>query len=183
MRALRRTTAHDPKATFSRSLSLTRCVPDRHERPLHCQQHRADRADAGDLGSRRLHSSARCHAISCHRPGRFALAIAAAAPAGLPGWIRPKLTPARRGNTHAGRTVPSHIGLRLLRPAPDATRRNGMAPRIPPRKVTYFEPVPPRLARNTIIESTFDVGRRLRCTIEGGLPGSLPGQLVLRRMM
>ncbi len=30
-----------------------------------------------------------------------------------------------------------------------------MAPRIPPRKVTYFEPVPPRLARNTIIE--FDV--------------------------
>ena len=30
----------------------------------------------------------------------------------------------------------------------------------PPRKVTYFEPVPPRLARNTIIESTFDVGRR-----------------------
>ena len=28
-----------------------------------------------------------------------------------------------------------------------------------PRKVTYFEPVPPRLARNTIIESTFEVGR------------------------
>jgi hypothetical protein len=40
-----------------------------------------------------------------------------------------------------------------------------MAPRIPPRKVTYFEPVPPRLARNTIIESTFDVGRRFRCTM------------------
>ena len=37
-----------------------------------------------------------------------------------------------------------------------------MARRIPPRKVTYFEPVPPRLARNTIIESTFDVGRRFR---------------------
>jgi hypothetical protein len=35
-----------------------------------------------------------------------------------------------------------------------------MARRTPPRKVTYFEPVPPRLARNTIIESTFDVGRR-----------------------
>jgi hypothetical protein len=33
------------------------------------------------------------------------------------------------------------------------------------RKVTYFEPVPPRLARNTIIESTFDVGRRFRCTM------------------
>jgi hypothetical protein len=28
-----------------------------------------------------------------------------------------------------------------------------------PRTVTYFEPVPPRLARNTIIESTFEVGR------------------------
>ena len=31
-----------------------------------------------------------------------------------------------------------------------------MARRNPPRKVTYFEPVAPRLARNTIIESTFD---------------------------
>ena len=40
-----------------------------------------------------------------------------------------------------------------------------MAHRIPPRKVTYFEPVPPRLTRNTIIESTFDVGRRFRCTM------------------
>jgi hypothetical protein len=40
-----------------------------------------------------------------------------------------------------------------------------MARRYPPRKVTYFEPVPPRLARNTIIESTFDVGRRFRCTM------------------
>ena len=38
-----------------------------------------------------------------------------------------------------------------------------MARRSPPRKVTYFEPVPPRLARNTIIESTFEVGRRFRC--------------------
>src|SRR5437868_14963672 len=47
-----------------------------------------------------------------------------------------------------------------------------MARRSPPRKVTYFEPVPPRLARNTIIESTFDVGRRFRCTMRvdcGGL--------------
>ena len=34
-----------------------------------------------------------------------------------------------------------------------------MARRSPPRKVTYFEPVLPRLARNTIIESTFEVGR------------------------
>jgi|HubBroStandDraft_6_1064221.scaffolds.fasta_scaffold72776_3 hypothetical protein len=40
-----------------------------------------------------------------------------------------------------------------------------MARRSPPRKVTYFEPVAPRLARNTIIESTFEVGRRFRCTI------------------
>ena len=40
-----------------------------------------------------------------------------------------------------------------------------MARRSPPRKVTYFEPVPPRLARNTIIESTFEVGTRFRCTM------------------
>jgi hypothetical protein len=40
-----------------------------------------------------------------------------------------------------------------------------MARRRPPRKVTYFEPVPPRLARNTIIVSTFEVGRRFRCTM------------------
>jgi hypothetical protein len=40
-----------------------------------------------------------------------------------------------------------------------------MARRNPPRKVTYFEPVAPRLARNTIIESTFEVDRRFRCTM------------------
>jgi hypothetical protein len=40
-----------------------------------------------------------------------------------------------------------------------------MARRIPPRKVTWFEPVAPRLARNTVIESTFEVGRRFRCTM------------------
>ena len=40
-----------------------------------------------------------------------------------------------------------------------------MARRNPSRKVTYFEPVPPRLPRNTVIESTFNVGRRFRCTI------------------
>jgi hypothetical protein len=34
-----------------------------------------------------------------------------------------------------------------------------------PRKVIYFEPVAPRLARNTVIESTFEVGRRFRCTM------------------
>ena len=45
------------------------------------------------------------------------------------------------------------------------TERGGteMARRRPPRRVTYFEPVLPRLARNTIIESTFEVGRRFRC--------------------
>jgi hypothetical protein len=40
-----------------------------------------------------------------------------------------------------------------------------MARRSLPRKVTYLEPVPPRLARNTITESTFEVGRRFRCTM------------------
>ena len=40
-----------------------------------------------------------------------------------------------------------------------------MPRRSPPRKVTYFEPVAPRLARNTVIEATFDVGRRFRCTM------------------
>jgi hypothetical protein len=40
-----------------------------------------------------------------------------------------------------------------------------MARRSPPRKVTCFEPVPPRLAPNTIIESTFEVGRRFRYTM------------------
>ena len=40
-----------------------------------------------------------------------------------------------------------------------------MVRRRPPRKVTYFEPVPPRLARKMIIESTFEVGRRFRCTM------------------
>jgi len=40
-----------------------------------------------------------------------------------------------------------------------------MARRSPPRKVTWFEPVLPRLARNTVIESTFEVGRRFRCTM------------------
>jgi hypothetical protein len=38
-----------------------------------------------------------------------------------------------------------------------------MARCTPPRKVTYFEPVPPRLAHNTIIESTSEVARRFSC--------------------
>jgi hypothetical protein len=40
-----------------------------------------------------------------------------------------------------------------------------MARRNPPRKVIYFGPVPPRLASDTVIESTFEVGRRFRCTM------------------
>jgi hypothetical protein len=41
-----------------------------------------------------------------------------------------------------------------------------MLRRRPPRKVTYFDPVVRlRLARNTIIESTFGVGRRFSCTM------------------
>jgi hypothetical protein len=40
-----------------------------------------------------------------------------------------------------------------------------MTRRRPRRKVAYSEPVPPRLAPSTIIESTFDVGRRFRCTM------------------
>src|SRR5215813_4689562 len=44
-----------------------------------------------------------------------------------------------------------------------------MSRRSPPRKVTYFEPVLPRLARNIIFESTFEVGRRFRCTIVEGI--------------
>ena len=54
-----------------------------------------------------------------------------------------------------------------------------MARHSPPRKVMYFEPVPPRLARNTVIESTFDVGRRFRCTMRVDC-GRLDPNAVLR---
>ena len=53
-----------------------------------------------------------------------------------------------------------------------------MARRSLPRKVTYFEPVPPRLARNTIIESTFDVGRRFRCTMRVDCGQLDPGAVI-----
>jgi len=53
-----------------------------------------------------------------------------------------------------------------------------MARRRPPRKVTYFEPVLPRLARNTIIESTFGVGRRFRCTMRVNCGELDPGAVV-----
>jgi hypothetical protein len=42
-----------------------------------------------------------------------------------------------------------------------------MARRSPPRKVTYFEPVPPRLARNTIIESQNAAGGQ--SDVQGGV--------------
>ena len=53
-----------------------------------------------------------------------------------------------------------------------------MARRSPPRKVTYFEPVPPRLARNTIIESTFEVGRRFSCTMRVDCGQLDPGAVI-----
>ena len=53
-----------------------------------------------------------------------------------------------------------------------------MAHRIPPRKVTYFEPVAPRLARNTVIESPFDVGRRFRCTMRIDCGQLEPGTVI-----
>jgi hypothetical protein len=55
-------------------------------------------------------------------------------------------------------------------------------PRRPSRKVTYFEPVPPRMARNTIIESTFEVGQRFRCTMRIDC-GRLDPQSVIRPVM
>ena len=56
-----------------------------------------------------------------------------------------------------------------------------MARRTPPRKVTYFEPVPPRLARNTVIESTFEVGRRFRRTMRVDCGQLDPGRAEIRR--
>jgi len=53
-----------------------------------------------------------------------------------------------------------------------------MARRSPPQKVTYFEPVPPRLARNIIIESTFEVGCRFRCTMRINCGELDPGAVI-----
>jgi hypothetical protein len=53
-----------------------------------------------------------------------------------------------------------------------------MARRRPSRKVTYFEPVPPRLARHTIIEPTFEVGRRFRCTMRVDCGQLEPGAVI-----
>jgi hypothetical protein len=54
-----------------------------------------------------------------------------------------------------------------------------MARRSPPRKVTYFEPIAPRLARNTVIESTFEVGHRFRCTMRVDCGRLDPGVVIL----
>jgi len=54
-----------------------------------------------------------------------------------------------------------------------------MARRSPTRKLTYFEPIAPRLARTTIIESTFDVGRRCRCTLRVDCGELDPGAVIL----
>ena len=56
-----------------------------------------------------------------------------------------------------------------------------MARRSPPRKLTYFEPVPPRLARNSIIESTFEVGRRFTCTMRVDCSQLEPGAVIRHR--
>ena len=53
-----------------------------------------------------------------------------------------------------------------------------MARRNPPRKVRYFEPVAPRLGRNTVIESTFEVGRRFRCTMRVDCGQLDPGAVI-----
>src|SRR5437764_3212851 len=67
----------------------------------------------------------------------------------------------------------------MLARSPDRTRTNEMARRSLPHKVTYFDPVLPRLARNTIIESTFEVGRRFRCTMRVDCGQLDPGAVIL----
>jgi len=53
-----------------------------------------------------------------------------------------------------------------------------MARRSLPRKVTYFEPVPPRFARNTVLETTFAVGRRFRCALRVDCGQIDPGTVI-----
>ena len=53
-----------------------------------------------------------------------------------------------------------------------------MARRSPLRKVRYFEPVAPRFGRNTVIESTFEVGRRYRCTMRVDCGRLDPGMVI-----
>jgi hypothetical protein len=53
-----------------------------------------------------------------------------------------------------------------------------MARRNPPRKVTYFEPIPPCLPRNTVIESTSEVGRHFRYTMRVDCGQLDPGAVI-----
>ena len=53
-----------------------------------------------------------------------------------------------------------------------------MLRRRPSRKVTYFEPVRPRLVPNTIVESTFGVGRRFSCTMRVDCGQLDPGAVI-----
>jgi hypothetical protein len=53
-----------------------------------------------------------------------------------------------------------------------------MSRRGPSRKVSYFEPVAPRLARNTVIQSTFEVGHRFRCTMRVDCGRIDPGAVI-----
>jgi hypothetical protein len=46
------------------------------------------------------------------------------------------------------------------------------------KTATRFEPIPPRLARNTIIESTFEVGHRFRCTMRVDCGQLDPGAVI-----
>jgi len=84
--------------------------------------------------------------------------------------------PRPQRHAHAGRAVSFHIELRIT--ARDPTRRNGMARRSTPRKVTYFEALLPHLARNAITESTFEVGRRFRCTMRINCGELDPGLMI-----
>ena len=66
----------------------------------------------------------------------------------------------------------------LLNPTRLTNEEERMIRRRPPRKVAYFEPVPPRLARNTVIESTFEVGRRFHCTMRIDCSQLEPGTVI-----
>jgi hypothetical protein len=76
---------------------------------------------------------------------------------------------------YPGRAVVAHIELNPTRLTNEEER---MIRRRPPRKVTYFEPVPPRVARNTVIESTFEVGRRFHCTMRIDCSQLEPGTVI-----
>src|SRR5262249_61734881 len=61
--------------------------------------------------------------------------------------------------------------------SPEGGCRGGPAPP-PPGKSPFFGPFPPRLARNTVIESTFEVGRRFRCTMRIDCGQLNPGAVI-----